>query len=270
MDAPDFIVVFAGKALEGFDPMTVQIAVEGALRLTEAQSEKFFSGKPVAIKRSPDKAAALKIAQQLKSLGADVSVRVDKKDRAPAGATEAGSENVQPAPAGDKAADSAPENGLSLKDNIGFLFDPAADPIPPPLDLSGFSIAGTGNLLTADEQKQVAPLELDLSTISIKENDGSTLVEPGPEVTASVTVPDLDLDEAGAILETIGGPEPVAEPDLSAWSLKTSEGDLIDAHERAPSIQIEVDTSQLKLSAELSPSASQEKHAATNPHSAKK
>ena len=83
-------------------------------------------------------------------------------------------------------------------------------------------------------------------------------------MTPSVTVPDLDLDEAGAILETIGGPEPVAEPDLSAWSLKTSEGDLIDAHERAPSIQIEVDTSQLKLSAEQSPSASQEKHAATN------
>ena len=252
MDAPEFIVVFAGKALEGFDPVTVQIAVEGALRLTEAQSEKFFAGKPVVIKRSPDKAASLKIAQQLKSLGADVSVRVDNKGRAPAPAlaSEASREKAQPALAGDTAADSTPESGLSLKDNVGFLFDPVADPTPPPLDLTTFSLAGTGNLLADNEQDQVAPLELDLSRISIKENDGSPLVEPGPDVTASVTVPALDLDEAGAMLETVGGPEPVAEPDLSAWSLKTSPGDLIDAHERSPAPEIEVDTSGLDLSPE--------------------
>lgn len=249
LTTPDFIVVFAGKPLDGFDAMAVQIAIEGALKLTEAQSEKFFSGKPVVIKRSQDKAAALKLAQQLKSLGAEVSVRVDNKEKAAEHAQ-------QPAGSGAKQSHdstttvSSTEEKLSLAENTGFLVEPTADPIPPSVDLSSFSVTNEDYLLSEDEHDHVAPIELDLSSISVKENDGSPLVEPSPDVPATVIAPELELDEAGAILETVGGPEPVAEPDLSALSLKATEGDLLEAHERAPNTKIEVDTSRLGLTPE--------------------
>lgn len=69
MSTPDFLVVFSGAALDGFDPLTVQAQVEAALHLTEDQSGKLFSGKQVVIKRTQDKTAALTLAQQLKKTG---------------------------------------------------------------------------------------------------------------------------------------------------------------------------------------------------------
>ena len=96
MSIPDFLVVFSGATLDGFEPLTVQTQVEAALRLTEDQSGTLFSGKPVVIKRTQDKTEALTLAQQLKKLGADVSVRVAPKP-------EAAQQSVQPPepPAGD-------------------------------------------------------------------------------------------------------------------------------------------------------------------------
>ena len=69
MSTPDFLVVFSGATLDGFEPLTVQTQVEAALRLTEDQSGTLFSGKPVVIKRTQDKTEALTLAQQLKKLG---------------------------------------------------------------------------------------------------------------------------------------------------------------------------------------------------------
>ena len=47
MSTPDFLVVFSGAALDGFDPVTVQAQVEAALHLTEDQSGKLFSFKHI-------------------------------------------------------------------------------------------------------------------------------------------------------------------------------------------------------------------------------
>jgi len=90
--------------------------------------------------------------------------------------------------------------------------------------------------------------ELDLSSMSVKDNDGSPLVEPAPDVAPSVTPPNFDLDAPGALLETIGLPEPVAMPDLSALSVRASEGDLLESHERQDAAPVIVDTSRLTVS----------------------
>ena len=79
MALPEFIVLFSGNPLEGFEALDVQIRVEAALRLTEEQSNKLFSGKPVVIKRTQSKTDALKLTAELKSMGADVSVRIAKQ-----------------------------------------------------------------------------------------------------------------------------------------------------------------------------------------------
>jgi len=258
MSTPDFLVVFSGATLDGFEPLTVQTQVEAALRLTEDQSGKLFSGKPVVIKRTQDKTEALTLAQQLKKLGADVSVRVAPKP-------DAAQQSVQPPepPVGDTTpaspapnttarkpiqAESSPDNnGLSLAENDGYIVPPAA-PIPPlNLDLSGLSaLAEFDQPLEAPKDDSIP--ELDLSSMSVKDNDGSPLVEPAPDVAPSVTPPNFDLDAPGALLETIGLPEPVAMPDLSALSVRASEGDLLESHERQDVAPVIVDTSRLTVS----------------------
>lgn len=253
MSTPDFLVVFNGATLDGFEPLTVQTQVEAALHLTEDQSGKLFSGKPVVIKRTQDKAEALTLAQQLKKLGADVSVRVaPKPDAAPkaespaAPALEASDASNLTDTTTDHDHPSPENNGLSLAENSGFIV-PAAAPTPPPdLDLSGLSA-----LTEFDEPLEVpkarATPELDLSGMSVKDNDGSPLVAAAPEIAPSVAVPDFDLDAPGALLETVGLPEPVPMPDLSSLTVKPSEGDLLESHERQEVAPTAVDTSRLSL-----------------------
>jgi hypothetical protein len=143
--------------------------------------------------------------------------------------------------------ESSPDNnGLSLAENDGFIVPPAA-PIPAlNLDLSGLSaLAEFDQPLEAPKDDSIP--ELDLSSMSVKDNDGSPLVEPAPDVAPSVTPPNFDLDAPGALLETIGLPEPVAMPDLSALSVRASEGDLLESHERQDAAPVIVDTSRLTV-----------------------
>jgi hypothetical protein len=67
MSTPDFLIVFRGATLDSFEQQSVQTQVEAALRLTEDQSGKLFSGKLVVIKRTQDKTDALTLAQRLKN-----------------------------------------------------------------------------------------------------------------------------------------------------------------------------------------------------------
>jgi hypothetical protein len=219
MSTTDFLVVFSGASLDGFEPQSVQTQVEAALRLTEEQSGKLFTGKSVAIKRTQDKTEALMLAQQLKKLGADVSVRVAPKP-------DAAQQSVQPPepPAGDPTeashapnitarepihADSSPDNSsLSLAENDGFIVPLAALAPPLNLDLSGLSaLAEFDQPLEAPKDYSIP--ELDLSSMTVKDNDGSPLVKPAPDVAPSVTPPNFDLDAPGALLETIGLPDPL-------------------------------------------------------------
>ena len=66
---PSFLVVFTGQYLEGRAPMDVEAAMSDALKLSLPQREKIFSGKPIVLKRTNDKAAALSMGQQLKAFG---------------------------------------------------------------------------------------------------------------------------------------------------------------------------------------------------------
>ena len=257
MSTPDFLVVFSGAALDGFDPVTVQAQVEAALHLTEDQSGKLFSGKQVVIKRTQDKTEALTLAQQLKKLGADVNVRLAPKPDAAAKApapTEPPAARLTETPAAPKPASldsvqaepSPDRSGLSLAGNDGFIVPPAPPVAPLNLDLSGLSA------LTDFDEPLEAPKdhlmpELDLSSMSLKDNDGSPLVAPVPDVAPKVAVPNFDLSAPGALLETIGLAEPVAVPDLSNLSVKASDGDLLESHERQDITPLVVDTSRLTV-----------------------
>jgi len=243
MSSPDFLVVFAGKPLDGFEPLAMRTQVEAMLRLKPAQSEKLFSGQPVVIKRTQDKAAALTLARELKSLGADVSVRV-----APKTETEASAPDAPKVPAPPSTHSEPPETdaGLSLKANEGFLVDPAPEASPPVLDLSGLTAEPIGETPLAPVQTIDAPA-LDLSGLSVSELDDAPLMETADDPVPIIDTPDFGLDAPGALLETVGQSEPVPMPDLSALSVRASDGDLLDASEKTDITVKAIDTSGLEV-----------------------
>lgn len=206
MALPEFIVLFSGNTLEGFEALDVQIRVEAALRLTEEQSNKLFSGKPVVIKRTQSKTDALKFATELKTMGADVSVRIAKQSAStPPAPAKGAPDQTDLVQAQEQEQPIEPSHGFSLKPNIGFLVEPNDPPTPPTLDLSGFSISGF---------------------------DDQPLLEATHLEARDIEAPAFELDKPGALLPTIGSPTPIAAPDLSALSIKTGDGDLLDASEK--------------------------------------
>ena len=60
--------------------MDVETAMSDALNLSLPQREKIFSGKPIVLKRTSDKAAALSLGQQLKAFGADIRIKIEQDD----------------------------------------------------------------------------------------------------------------------------------------------------------------------------------------------
>ena len=75
-------------------------------------------------------------------------------------------------------------------------------------------------------------LELDLSSFSVSENDGSPLVEPSDEVAPEVEAPDFGLDEPGAILETLQEEKEIVQPNTMGMTLAMAGSDLLEPEER--------------------------------------
>ena len=59
--------------------MDVETAMSDA-ELELPQREKIFSGKPIVLKRTSNKAAALSLGQQLKAFGADIRIKIEQDD----------------------------------------------------------------------------------------------------------------------------------------------------------------------------------------------
>ena len=238
MALPEFIILFSGNTLGGFEALDVQIRVEAALRLTEEQSNKLFSGKPVVIKRTQSKTDALKFAAELKDMGADVSVRIAKQSAStPPDPAKGASDQTDSVQAQEQEQEQEqeqaiePSHSFSLKPNIGFLVEPNDPPTPPTLDLSGLSAAPIGETPLAPQTSVELPA-LDLSGFSISGFDDEPLLEATHLEARNIEAPAFELDKPGALLPTIGSPTPIAAPDLSALSIKTGDGDLLDASEK--------------------------------------
>lgn len=70
-----YSVVLSGSLVEGFELDQVKQNIATSFKLNEAQTDKLFCGKPVAIKRGIDQTLALKLSKHLQQLGADVEIK---------------------------------------------------------------------------------------------------------------------------------------------------------------------------------------------------
>jgi hypothetical protein len=211
MSEVTYAVVFSGGILEGFALISVKAHMAKMLKVDATKMASLFSGKPVVIKRTEDKAKALRIGGALKKAGADISVKVIK-------APVAGTPKARPNPSFD------------LAPNVGNLFEAAPAPAPVNVDISALSLADNDN--SPLQVPKVAPkLEVDLSALHVSENDGSPLAAPAPLI-EKIQAPDFTLDAPGAVLENITDDRVPVNPDVSGISLAFPGGDLLNPDER--------------------------------------
>ena len=250
---PSFLVVFTGQYLEGRAPMDVETAMSDALNLSLPQREKIFSGKPIVLKRTNDKAAALSLGQQLKAFGADIRVKIEQDDVAE---STQGSKEADQVNAGNPSrspldhvstqeADTAGSNqdsgGLSLAAQEGFIVAPLEPAESPIVDLSHLDVLAVdaGPLPTTDQER----IEVDTSSLSLRDNDGRPLIDESQTDAEPVVAPDFGLDAPGAILPTLDSPQPVEVPDTSRLTIREDAGNLVDPSEleRSEHVIVQVD-----------------------------
>jgi len=223
-----YAIVFTGEIVEGFQIISVKAHLAKMLKATPDKMQMLFSGKPIVLKRTADKAEAAKYGSALKKVGADVRVKIIKADPAaiPKAKTAAAPE-TSAAPAIPAVPDTS---SLSLAPNVGNIVEPAPPTPHLDLDLSGISLfENDGSPLV--EPKAEVKLDIDLSSLSVADNDGSPLVEPKAEV-PKVDAPDFGLDEPGALLETLKEEVEELHPDISGISLAFPGSEILSPEEK--------------------------------------
>ncbi len=246
--ADTYAIVFSGEIVDGFETISVKAHLAKMLKASPEKMKVLFSGKPIVLKRTADKAEAAKYGGALKKVGANVKVKIIKGE-APAAATpQAAPSPAESAPAAPTAV-SPDTSNLSLAPNEGNLVDPAPPTAAPDLDLSAISLAENDGTPLVEPTPDVA-VEIDVSAMSVAENDGTPLVEPSAPV-EKVDAPDFGLDAPGAVLETLKEEIEELNPDTSGMSLAFPGSDLLDPEEKDQGPPPKApDTSKLSVVAE--------------------
>ena len=221
MNGTTYAVLFNGHVIEGYAPIAVKSQLAQLLRIDAPRIAVLFSGKSVVIKRTPDKAEAVRYGRALKYIGADVSVRIIKTETAVSNsAASAASEDRSPQAA-------VPDFGL--RPNIGNLFDPVGAVVPVTVDVSGIALAAQDDSPLAPPRKPIS-IQLDISALRVLENDSSPLAPPAAP-SKKIAAPVFRLDTLGATLSIRKDLSPRAQLDTSRLSLALSGDYLLNPQE---------------------------------------
>jgi len=191
-----FDIVFRGRLLDGQDPAAVREQVGRMFKVSGAQLERLFSGRPMVIKRAVDTETAGRYRLAFRQAGALVEVRISDL-----------SEDGDPAPRWTPAS-----TWTLLPSNSGTLEGYAPRPAPSPLpDIRHLALAtpGTG---PAEQAPPPAATPIGTGTLDLVAGQDWTLEDcqppPLPEVLPDMD--DLALSAPGAELDST--PPPAAAP----------------------------------------------------------
>lgn len=231
-----FDVVFRGDIVMGHNLPDVKLRLQQLFKTDAAKINALFSGRPVPLKKSLDEVSAKKYQVALARAGAEVSL-VPSEENAP-----------KPAPATVK----------SLAERLAEQTQTPEVKTPAPVPVTqGFTLAATGaDVLNPDERSQQPEVNIDVSAISIRANEGNLLdaTEVKHDATPAIQMPDFDVAEAGAILvrDDEKSPQSVVEVNVESWGLSEIGADLLQADEHAEDVLTEIQD----LDADLAPAGS--------------
>ncbi|MBT4521919.1 MAG: hypothetical protein HOC23_18125 [Halieaceae bacterium] len=235
---PLYDVYFAGQLLEGQDLESVRLQLAKLFKANEQTLDRLFSGDTQLVKRSCDKATALKYQQAMKRAGARPIIRASAK-----ASTVAAAEKSQP---------SQDETGVESLIQLSPVGTPVlqeserAAVETDDIDVSALELTAVGTDLSKPPADTPPPP--DTAYLSMGE-PGDNIPTLSPPATAPV--PDtggISLSPEGADFSDCA-PPPVESPvqDLSFIELAPSGADMLDPQYRAkPSAAVPV-TDTLKL-----------------------
>ncbi len=224
-----FNVVFRGDILSGHNLGDVKARFAQLFKMDAAKAEGFFSGKPLVLKANCDQATAAKFKAVLEQAGAQVEIRSASTAQAPAPVAAAAPAAAQTptATAPATTASSSAQNPWSL------------------------SAAGS-NLLKPEENKTVAPAEIDTSHLKVirpklfSDDPVEPLEPPRPEVKIHVDLSAYQLADTG---ETLGEQVDFVplELDLSELVLDAVGADVLREEEKTVFVPANIDTSSMDI-----------------------
>ncbi len=200
-------LVFRGELVRGADPEQARRNIGQLFKVSEAQVNALFSGKPVVLKKNLDFATANKYRVAIKKAGCRVDLD-EQQSAKPAPAQ--GGKAVFAVPDGPAAAPQAaapapkapePAEPATPRPQVN-----ADAPPPPPLpeveevDAAEFDLAPTGSTLLSDNEREpVQAVSVDVSGYTVRELEGELLddSEKTPFVERQIHV-DASLAPVGA------------------------------------------------------------------------
>ncbi|QFU76560.1 hypothetical protein EY643_13335 [Halioglobus maricola] len=236
-------IYFAGEVLPGHDPDRVRLAVGQLFKANEATLNKLFNGRLQVVKRSCDKATALKYKQAMEKVGARPVIKTaDPADSAPVTKTE-----PTPAPAAATPA----EKPLSAAERIAALaaapdVPSSAEPAPAaesegPADSSGVSVAPPqSDVLRPEERQRVAERDIDTGDLAVDES-ATRLADPSPAPPPAPDVTHLSMGDTGEDIPTLPSDTTPLNPNTDAIDLSPEGTDFSDcAAPDAPDPQLDL------------------------------
>jgi hypothetical protein len=239
MSDKQFDIIFRGDIVFGHQLAAVKAKLQNLFKADAAKIDALFSGRPVPLKRGLDHESAQKYKDALIKAGAQVDI-VAVGDVKPipvsrpvvsAEATLSLAQRLEQQAALDKEV---AEKLEMQKEQTASEAIRASDK-----NQTGWGLAPIGSyLLKPTEKTVVEPVEVDISTISLRPEGGNILdaSEQAPAPRAQVVAPEFKIAETGANL--IDAEEkmelPLLELELADWTLADLGEDLISQSEKVP------------------------------------
>lgn len=222
-----FNLVFRGQLVKGVDTAVAKRNLGQLFKIDAGKVEAMFSGKPIVLKRGLSADVANKYRVAIKKAGALVELVFDAPAK-PRGKAQFG----EPQPASNSATTSASNLGAIPGTESGMGVIPGTQPMSPAsaeetdgLRAPNWQLAPLGaDMLLPQEQYQPAPVEVDTSSLSVRDAAAGNLLDDG-EYTEHVDV----------------------ELDLGAYDLTDAGTDVLRPDERQPPIKVDIDISGLSL-----------------------
>ena len=282
MSGEIYAIVFKGAIVEGSTADAVKSQLAKLLKTDIEKTAALFSGKQIVLKKTTDRAEATRYGKALRKVGADVGIRVVKAASRNTGHVPAFHTADQPptqqltaeALSSEVSVSELPESertasksaasksaaaeravsevlvvdtsGITLALNEGDLFDPVPKVASPEIDLSRLSVAENDGTPLVEPADPIV-ISMDLSEFSIKDNDGTALVEHPDQHISKVAVPDFSLDAPGALLETLPKEKARLHPSTTGITLAIAGAALLANEPPQPPAPAAPDTSNINL-----------------------
>ena len=209
MSDKHFSLIFRGDIVFGENILAVKQKVKALFKASDAQLERLFCGKPIALKTNLNQAQATKYQAVLKQAGIIVSLEP----------------HTQKTPA-TKIPSKTSDAQWQLKPRGSLLQDAKADPVVKPIATDHIDVAAQSGYLLKDSERppeETSKIDMDALNWDLS-REGETLLKAS-EKHASVK----------------------ANIDTSALSVSEQNGELLQAHEKAKISPININTDHLTL-----------------------